>query len=318
MVSKNLRKGILCSIIGVFLIALQPIISNSRPSVIDPYIFAAITAIIEAVIFFPLYFLERVKMKNQSRLLANNSDNLLSMLHGWKKKENLRLIIIIGISFSVVPVLLYIGFELAGAILSSLALKSEIIFAVIFGFLILKEKVSKNQIIFSIILFIGLIIAISQGNFNLLEFNIGVVILIISVMIFTLIHTLTKIGINRNELFPTQIVFFRNLLSGVILLLIYLFIFPISNLSIIFNPPNLLFFFLMGVDYGFSLYFWYKTLSYIEIGKAGIINSMTPIVSAFFAFIILGEIFNIYHLIGMIIVITSIIMIVREKEKISV
>ena len=308
----------MCSIIGVFLIALQPIISNSRPSVIDPYIFAAITAVIEALIFFPLYFLERVKLKNNIRLFSDNSGKEISMLNGWKKKENLRLIIIIGLSFSVVPVLLYIGFELSGAILSSLALKSEIIFAILFGFIILKEKVSRNQIIFSIILIIGLIIAISQGNFNLFEFNIGVIILIISVMIFTLIHTLTKIGINRNELFPTQIVFFRNLLSGVILLLIYLFIFPISNLSIIFNPRNILFFFLMGLDYGFSLYFWYKTLSYMEIGKAGIINSMTPIVSAFFAFIILGEIFNGYHLIGMIIVITSIIMIMREKEKLSV
>ena len=73
----------------------------------------------------------------------------------------------------------------------------------------------------------------------------------------------------------------------------------------------------MGLDYGFSLYFWYKTLSYIEIGKAGIINSITPIISAFFAFAILGEIFTIYHLIGMVIVIISIIVIVREKERIT-
>jgi len=318
MASKNLRKGIMCSVISVFLIALQPIISNSRPTVIDPYIFATITAIIEALIFFPLYFFERRKLKNQVRLLSTDSDKIYSMLNGWKKKENVRLIIVIGIAFSIVPVFLYIGYELAGAILSSLTLKSEVIFALLFGFFILKEKVTKTQLVFSIILFIGLIIAISQGNFNLLGFNFGVAILIISVAIFTLIHTLTKIGLNKEELFPTQIVFFRNLLSGVILFLTYLIIFPIANLLIILDPLNFLFFFLMGLDYGFSLFFWYKTLSYIEIGKAGIINSITPIISAFFAFIILGEIFTVYHLIGMIIVIISIIMIVREKEKISV
>lgn len=318
MVSRNLRKGILCGIIGVFLIALQPIISNSRPPVIDPYIFAAITAIIEALIFFPLYFLERRKLKNQANLLLKNSGKIYSMLNGWKKKENLRVIIIIGISFSVVPILLYIGYELAGAILSSLALKSEIIFALLFGFLILKEKITKTQIIFSVILFIGLFIAISQGNYNFLEFNLGVVILITSVVIFTLIHTLTKIGLNKSELFSTQIVFFRNALSGIILFLTYIIFFPISNLIIIMDPLNFLFFFIMGVDYGFSLFFWYKTLSYIDIGQAGIINSLTPIISAFFAFIFLGEIFNIYHLVGMIIIIGSIIMIVREREKISI
>ena len=318
MLLKNLRKGIICGIIGVFLIALQPIISNSRPSIIDPYIFAAITAIIEALIFFPLYFLERRKLRIQMNNFLEKSDKILSMLNGWKKKVNIRLIIIVGISFSVVPILLYIGYELAGAILSSLALKSEIIFALLFGFLILKEKITKTQIIFSAILFIGLIIAISQGNYNFLEFNLGVVILIISVAIFTLIHTITKIGINRNELFSTQIVFLRNLLSGIILFSMYLLFFPISNLIIIFDPLNFLFFFIMGVDYGFSLFFWYKTLSYIEIGQAGIINSLTPVISAFFAFIFLGEIFNIYHLVGLIIIISSIIMIVREREKNSV
>ena len=206
---------------------------------------------------------------------------------------------------------------MANAIPSALALKSEIIFALLFGFLILKEKITKTQIFFSVVLFLGLIIAISKGNLNLLEFNIGVVILIISVAIFTFIHTLTKIGLNRNELFSTQIVFFRNLLSGTILLLIYIIVFPLENLWIVINPLNFLYFILMGLDYGFSLFFWYKTLSYIDIGKAAIINSITPIITAFFAFIILGEVFTIYHLIGLSIIIFSIVMIVREKEKTS-
>jgi len=320
MVSKNLKKGILCGVIGVFLISLQPIISNSRPSIIDPYIFATMSAIIQVSIFFPLYFLERKKLKKRISNFSEISEKIKSLLNGWKKKENILLIMIMGISFSAVPVLLYIGFELAGAILSSLALKSEIIFALLFGFLILKEKITKTQIFFSIILFIGLFIAISQGSFNFLDFNMGISILIISVALFTLIHTLTKIGLDKNELFSTQIVFFRNLISGVILFFTYITIFPLSNLLIILDPYNFLFFVLMGLVYGFSLYFWYKTLSYIEIGKAGIINSSTPIISAFFASIILGEIFTIYHLIGMIIVIFSIIMIVRQrkKEKITV
>ncbi|TFF86702.1 MAG: DMT family transporter [Promethearchaeota archaeon] len=317
MSSKNLRKGLLCSVIGVFLIALQPIISNSRPDILDPYIFAASTAIIETIVFFPLYLIERKRLKRNISSNLEERDKDFSMLNGWKKKRNIVLIAVIGISFSAVPVLLYVGYELAGVILSSLILKSEIIFALLFGYLILKEKVTKAQVLFSVILFIGLLLAISQGSLNFLEFNMGVVILIVSVAIFTLVHTLTKIGINDRELFSTQIVFFRNLISGVLLFFSYLLIFPLTNLLIIVNPINFLFIFLMGIDYGVSLYFWYKTLSYIEIGKAGIINSITPILSSFFAFIILGEIFTAYHLIGMVIVVSSIIMIVREKGKIS-
>ncbi|MBA7708427.1 hypothetical protein ES703_117326 [subsurface metagenome] len=70
----------------------------------------------------------------------------------------------------------------------------------------------------------------------------------------------------------------------------------------------------MGLDYSVSLFLWYKTLSYIQIGKAGVLNSITPIITAFFAWIILGDLFTIFHLIGMVIIIISIYMIVREKK----
>ena len=70
----------------------------------------------------------------------------------------------------------------------------------------------------------------------------------------------------------------------------------------------------MGLDYSVSLFLWYKTLSYIQIGKAGVINSVTPIITALFAWIILGDVFTIFHVIGMVIIIISIYMIVREKK----
>jgi len=312
----NLKKGIICGLIAVFLIGMQPVIANSRPSIIDPYIFAAITALIEALIFFPIFMLERRRLNNNSKNNPSEENKINSLLNGWKKKKNIKLLILIALIFSIVPILLYIGYDLAGAINSSLALKSEIIFALLFGFLILKEKrISKMQILFCFLLFIGLIIAITKGSFNLLEFNMGVVILLISVALFTFVHAFTKSAFDRNELFPTQVVFIRNLCSGIILTLVYLVIFPKENFLLLLDFDNFLFFILMGLDYGFSLFFWYKTISYIQIGKAGIINSLTPIVSAFFSFIFLGEIFTIFHLIGTIIIIISIFMIVREKGK---
>ncbi|MFX0142186.1 MAG: EamA family transporter, partial [Candidatus Hodarchaeota archaeon] len=206
---------------------MQPVIANSRPSIIDPYIFAAITALIEALIFFPIFMLEtrRISKNNPSE-----EERIDSLLNGCKKKKNIKLLIVIALIFSIVPILLYIGYDLAGAINSSLALKSEIIFALLFGYLILKEeKISKIQILFCFLLFIGLIIAITQGSFNLLEFNVGVIILLFSVALFTLVHAFTKSAFDRNELFPTQVVFIRNLCSGIILTLVYLVIFPKEN-----------------------------------------------------------------------------------------
>lgn len=229
-------------------------------------------------------------------------------------RKNAFLLLSITIVFSIVPILLYIGFELAGNVNASLTLKTEIIFSMFYGNLILNERLSKIQIIFSGMLFIGLILAVTQGSFNLLEFNIGVLILLIDVAIFTLMHTWTKKGLDRDEITPIQVVFIRNLISSILLLIFYLFIFPQRNISILLDPQNYLFFILMAFVYGFALLTWYKTLSFIEIGRATIIVSITPIITAFFSFIIYGEILTIYHIIGTMIVISSIYMIVREDR----
>ena len=315
MENYDLKKGLICGTIGVLGISLQPIIANSRPSVIDPYIFAAVTALIMATIFFPLFVLERHKLKSSIGVDVNSNEKIYSLLNGWKKKNNLKFLVIIGITFSIVPVLLFLSFDLAGAINSSLTLKSEVFFALLFGYIFLKEKsISKVQLLFCATLFLGVYIAITQGSFDLLEFNIGVLILLIDVALFTLVHTFTKSRFDRNELSPIQVVFIRSLLSGIILFSTYFIFFPLDRINIVFNPNYFIYFILMGLDYSVSLFLWYKTLSYIQIGKAGVINSVTPIITALFAWIILGDIFTIFHLIGMVIIIISIYMIIREKK----
>jgi drug/metabolite transporter (DMT)-like permease len=308
MPNYDLRKGVIYCSIGVLLIGLQPVIANSRPKTIDPIIFGGITALIEALIFMPFYFIERKSIKKEEKLI--------SLLNGWKKKRNLFLLFVIGLVFSAIPIMLYVGFEITGAINSSLALKSEIVVALLFGYLLLNERISKIQIFFCFTLFLGLFLAITEGFKHVIGFDLGVFIILISVILFTFIHALTKISFDRDELFPSQVVFIRNLVSGILIIIIYIIIFPFENLNVIFYKNNFLFFLLMGVDYGFSLYVWYKALSYIEIGKATIIISFTPIVSSFFSYFLLGENFTIFHLIGTSIIIISIIMIVKMKKKI--
>jgi drug/metabolite transporter (DMT)-like permease len=122
----DLKKGIIYSSLGVFLIGLQPVIANSRPKSIDPFIFGGITALIEAMIFMPFYLIERKSIKKEQKVN--------SLLNGWKKKRNIFLLIVIGIAFSAIPIMLYIGYGITGAINSSLALKSEIVVALFFGF----------------------------------------------------------------------------------------------------------------------------------------------------------------------------------------
>jgi len=311
MENYDLRKGLINGIITVLLIGLQPVISISRPSIIEPFPFSTITVIFMAIIFFPIFLIERFRLKSLSK--RDSNDRVTSLLSGWKQIRNIRLFVGIGIIFSIVPVLLIVGYDLAGAVDSSLALKSEVIIALLSGYLFLNEKrISKIQIFFCIFLILGLLIAITRGFGELFEINLGILIIVLAVIIFTIAHTFTKSGFDRNEISPIQVVFIRNVLSGIIMLLTYFIFFPIEGLIIVFSPEYLIYPFLMALDWGFSLLFWYRTLSYISIGKAGVIMSLTPISSAFFSWIILGTEITYFHLIGISIMIVSIYMIVRE------
>jgi drug/metabolite transporter (DMT)-like permease len=312
----NYRKGLIFGILGDLFVGFQPIVANARPDVLDAFIFAAMTCIIEATIFVPIVLIEikfnKFKNKKENKSLQSGT----SLLKNWKK--NLKILIFIGFIFGLNQLLFFIGYRLAGAINGSLTQKTTVFFGIIFGYVILKEKVTKLQIIFSMILFFGLFMAITQFSFNLNNLNIDIILGVIVLLFITCLwmfgHTITKPIFNRKEVTPSQMVFIRNFLSGIMLFSTYFIFYPAGNLALFFDPINLFYFIAMGAVYATGLFCWYTTLSYLDVSKATIIFSPTPIVTAVFATILLGEIFTIFHLIGIIIVIFSIIIIVRQNE----
>lgn len=313
--NNNLKKGLIFGVIGNIFVGFQPIIANSRPAALDAHIFAVMTCLVEAVIFLPLILIEKKVNLTKNNNASTNHTN--SMIKNWRK--NIWLFLFIGIIFGLNQLLFFIGYELAGAINGSLTQKTTVFFSLIFGFLILKERITKVQIIFSTILFFGLILAISQGSFNLLTFSLdilsGVLIMLFITCLWMFGHSITKPIFARNEATPTQMVFIRNILSGIILFSTYFLFFPFENINLLFVPINQFYYISMGVVYGAGLYCWYKTLSYLDVSKATIIFSSTPIITAIFATLFLGEIFTIFHLIGFVIIIISIVIIVKQKKE---
>ena len=309
----NLRKGLIFGVLGIVLVGFQPIMAISAIS-IDSHLFAAMTCLIEAVWFLPLMLLEmRINKKNGSRNpdLKTNYSLINSM------RKNFWLLLIIGIIFGVNQLLFFVGYRLAGPINGSLTQKTSVFFGLLYGFLLLKEKISKTQIIFSFVLFIGLVIAITKGSFDIFSLNIeiliGVLIILLITAMWMLGHTMTKPLFTRKEITPIQMVFIRNTLSGIILIVTFTIFSPVG-FSTFYDPLNWFYFIIMGTVYGLGLFCWYKTLSYLDVSNATIVLSPTPIATAIFAIFLLGTVFTIFHIIGSIIVILSIIIIVKQKR----
>ncbi len=311
MPDKNYLKGIGFALIALFLVSFQPIIVIARPKVLDVYLFAAMTCIFIALFMLPLVLLERHNLKQNIRNDSLKSEENTLLLNGWKKHK--KVLLYLGINFAIAQILFFAAYQLSGAINTSIAQQTTIIFGLLFGFFINHEKVSKTQILFSIVLLFGLTFAITQGSFNLLEFNIGVGLMMITAAIWMLAHAFTRPILDKEEITATQVVFIRNVISGTILISTYFIFFPLSNINLLFDPINMFFFVTIGFFYAFDVLYWYRAIQKIDISKASIIVSPMPILVAFFAYLILGEIFTIYHLIGTLIVIGSIIMIVRKK-----
>ncbi len=313
----NYRKGIPYAMGALFLVSLQPIVANSRPAVLDPYIFAAMTCLIQVIIIAPMVIIEEKRFR--ARILLNTPSLQKREELITKRKEGLKknkgFLLYIGINFAAAQVLFFIAYQYAGAINGSLAQQTSIIFGILFGFLINHEKVSYKQMLFSGILFFGLFLAVTQGKFSLIEFNIGVLIMVFVTAMWMMAHAQSKKVFNRGDVTPIQLVFIRNIIGSILLLSTYFIFYPLENVVLFFDPLNILFFIMIGLLYGFDVVCWYKTIDYIEVSKATVLVSPMLVLTAIFAFIFLGELFTIFHLIGTVIIIASIIMIVREKPK---
>jgi drug/metabolite transporter (DMT)-like permease len=249
---------------------------------------------------------ERKRIKSNIAKLDSNLESekiqeFESLLNGFKNHK--LFLIYLGITFAIVYVLFFWGYELAGAINGALAQKVDLIFALLFGYLINKEKISKTQIFFSTFLFFGLTIAITQGSFNLVEFNIGVLLLLITVMLWMLAHAITKPILEKNEINPLQLTFIRNVISGTILFVFYFILRGTHVFRLLLDPINVYNFILMGIMYAIDLYCYYLALSYIKITIVSILMAPSLIITTIFAAIFLSEVFTLYHLIGSIIVI---------------
>ncbi len=314
---KDVYKGLTYGAVSLILVELQPILANSRPASLDAFIFTAITCLYQSLIFLPIVIQERYRVKSKFREELITFQEMASTLHGWKK--NYKFLLFIGVIFSVSQVLFFIGYEIAGAINGSLALKSTIVFGLIFGYVINRERISIIQIIFSFLLFFGLMIATTQGSFNVLEFNLGVIFLIITALLWILSHALTKPLLEKRELTSANIVFIRNGLNFIILFSLYITFYFINNqnnlVDLLFNPLNQLYYILFALAYAFDLYSWYKMIQYIEVSKSIAFMGPTPLVTAILASFLLAEVFTFYHAVGMGIIVISIFIIINVKQK---
>lgn len=243
---------------------------------------------------------------------VTNKDIVVSVKKNWWKY------IIVSIPCAFMPVLLFLSVNTTTASTASFLLNSNIILIPIVAFFIIKEKITKRYFIGLAIALVGVFFVIFDENLldlaNLSLGSVGGNLLALGSGLSWALYTvfLKKYFSDDNPLLVT----FVSLLLGSIYLVFFAFLIPPVGMSI-----NILGFFLilviaiLGTSFAYSL--WLDILSYLSTTETGIIQALVPIFSVIWSVAFLGEGKEVTYFfgIGAVLIIASIIIVERRKEK---
>ncbi|WP_456326661.1 DMT family transporter [Palaeococcus sp. (in: euryarchaeotes)] len=272
-------QGTLLALLGMILYGLEPVIIKSNPS--NPLSFAAFSALF-ASIFLWIFV-----------LLARN----------WRDLEenpaHIPKTFLIGLFGTALAYLSYsYGARLSTAINASLITRAEVLFSFALSYVLLKERITKKQAIYSLLVLLGLILVITQGR--IITPKRGDVLLLMVPLFWQIGHVIAK-NLPYN---PYLIATMRNTFGGLLL-----FMFALSS-GLEFHPLSIA----EGIIIAVGQVVWYLSIKRINLSKATAIITPAPAVAIGLS-ILLGERFTLYHAAGFVLMTLGTLEITKIKSE---
>ncbi|WP_186429535.1 DMT family transporter [Clostridium sp. BSD9I1] len=200
-----------------------------------------------------------------------------------------------------------------GVATASVLLFINPIIVVVLSYFIFKEKFTVKKFIALILAIVGCCLVVKAYDSSAFKVNlIGIIWGVTSGFAVALQNILGKIGIKKYS-YKTHLIY--SFLFGAIFL--WFFAPPWTLVTSVKDTSSLVNIIGLGVVATLvpncSIV---KSLQYIESGKASIVASVEPVIASILAFIIFGELFEIPQLIGIVLIMSSIILI-QLKEKVQ-
>lgn len=301
---KSSQKGILFALIVLIGNGIHPILNSWRPTELDSLGFTFLFSIFELLcaVFYNIY-INHKKPENENESLMwlfQKQDADVLIESKYTKKQIWIRLIIIGILFSFSTVMYVQGLTLAGPIMGSIALKVGPIYALFLGYFFLEEKI--NLKIIAVVLFVFLVIVYvgTEGTFKTGVFSLGFAMLLITSLMWTIGHTMSKQFFRQNLLTPNQMIILRLSFVVIIIFLTILFVNgPIYIISLISNVDFVLFSLVFGAVYYLMIFSWYSSIRKIDLSFASALVNPSPIIATFLAIWINGDKIQSFHIIGL-------------------
>ena len=295
---KREREGVVLVIICVFIHGAHPILGKYGVSLVSPLFFASLTNLIAAVGLVSIILLKR--------------ESLAILI----KKRFFILLLLIGFFGTTLSnIMFFYGVRLTSGINSAILLQVEPIYALIIGYLLLRERVSSRQILSTLLIISGTLLVIYQGTTRM---NWGDILILLTPLCYQTGHFFSKQLLDETEISPLFIATGRTLYGGLILLLLNQFT-GTHEFNILIQPSIFGVFVFYGiVVYALSYLTFYGAIKRINLSKASAIISVYPAISIILARFILKEVPDFYQLGGFFIIMLGIFYLANLKSELRV
>jgi len=199
------------------------------------------------------------------------------------------------------------GLKYSSPTITSVIIATIPVFTPVVAFFTFREKLSLLNIFGLIVSFFGVLFMLLGEDYTLNVSPVGVAWLSLAVITAVFYSVLLKKLAAKYDAF--LIIAYQNLFGALYFLPLF-FIFDFHHFITVQLTTELISSLLLLAFFASSLAFVFFTISSREIGisKTNLFTNLIPVFTAIFSFIILGELFEMQKILGMMVVITGVVM----------
>ena len=230
--------------------------------------------------------------------------------------KNIKLIIILGItSITIFNSIVYYSLNFTQVISGVLMISTIPVMIIFFSWIFKIEKTNCYQISGIFFSLFGVFIIITKADIEILmnlNFNKGDLWMVVAMFSWAIYSALLR----KKKFELSHIAFLQTIITTGLLFLLPAYIMEI----ILGNKLNIHVPFMLTLGYVVlfpglaSFFFWIKGISIIGSNRAGIFLHLMPIFSALMAIAIFKEKFMLFHLIGVILIVTGIVLSAKGRQ----
>ncbi len=282
-------------LVGLVIYGVHPVVVEIGGLYLAPLFFAGVSSTLAGLAITPL----ALRSSKSRAVVAHRSDYLRLVFTG-----------VLGtfVAFTC----LFLGLQLTTSNNAAVILRSELAFALVFGYLFLHETVSSRQALVMLLMVCGVLLVVL--NTQTFVLGLGDLLLLVTPAAWAAGHTFAKPTLARVS--PWMVVAFRNLVGGG-LLIIATFWMELRYMPFILTPNiplviGILFAEIVVILLAHSL--WYMGIHRINLGKATALIAPAPLVTFLLSNFVLQIPPTQWQIAGAVLVILATLLLSREQS----